>query len=474
MSAKSFTKRYQWLILITLVTALALVLVACGGAAQPAQQAPAEAPAAEAPAAEEPAAEEAAVEEPAAEEAAAEEPVAEAGAGGQLEIFSWWTSGGEVEALNALYKVYNERYPDVEILNAALAGGAGQGGNMKALLETRMMGGEPPDSFQVHLGRELIDSHVIPDRMEPLDTLYEEEGLYEAFPQDLIDIASYDGHPWSVPVNIHRSNVLWYRTDHLEAAGLSEPPKTWDEFFEMAEKLKAQNIPAIAIAENEPNFSGHVFESVLVATLGPDAYRGLFDGTTKWDDPKVTESLETLNKVYDYANPDYLSTSWGDINDRYVAEGGPAMMVMGDWTHGVLKSKAFTNYHWAPAPGTDGIFIVLSDSFGLPKGAPHQENALNFLRVAASKEGQDAFNPLKGSIPARVDADPAVYDEYQLEAMEDFKNDTLVPSIQHGAAAKQSFVLDYAIAINVLATTRDVAAAQAALVQAATDAAFGQ
>ncbi len=28
--------------------------------------------------------------------------------------------------------------------------GAGQGGEMKALLETRMMGGDPPESFQVH------------------------------------------------------------------------------------------------------------------------------------------------------------------------------------------------------------------------------------------------------------------------------------------------------------------------------------
>src|SRR5687768_8860432 len=74
---------------------------------------------------------------------------AAAAGGGQLEIFSWWTAGGEVEALNALYAIYSAQYPDVEIVNAALAGGAGQGGNMKALLETRMMGGEPPDSFQV-------------------------------------------------------------------------------------------------------------------------------------------------------------------------------------------------------------------------------------------------------------------------------------------------------------------------------------
>jgi glucose/mannose transport system substrate-binding protein len=276
-----------------------------------------------------------------------------------------------------------------------------------------------------------------------------------------------------VPVNIHRSNVLWYRTDKLEAVGVTEPPKTWDEFFVVAEKLKEKGIPALAVAENEPNFSGHVFESILVAKFGPEAYRGLFDGSIGWDDARVTQALETLNKAYDYANQDYLSTSWGDINDRYVADDGPAMMIMGDWTHGVLKSKGFTNYHWAPAPDTEGIFIVLSDSFGLPKGAPHRENAINFLRIAASREGQDAFNPFKGSIPARMDADLSVYDEYQLEAIEDFKNNTLVPSIQHGAAAKQSFVLDYAIAINVLATNRDVAEAQAKLVQAAQDAGFG-
>jgi glucose/mannose transport system substrate-binding protein len=391
---------------------------------------------------------------------------------GQLEIFSWWTSGGEVEALNALYAIFSERYPDVEIVNAALAGGAGQGGNMKALLETRMMGGQPPDSFQVHLGRELIDSHVIPGRMEPLDWLYEEEGFNDVFPQELIDIASYDGKPWSVPVNIHRSNVLWYRPSKLEAVGASAPPATWTEFFEIAAALQEAGIPALAVAENEPNFSGHVFENILTATLDPDAYRGLFDGSTSWDDERVTAALETLNRAYDYANPDYLSTSWGDINDRFVADDGPAMMIMGDWTHGVLMSKGFTDYYWAPAPDTTGLFVVLSDSFGLPVGAPHRENAINFLRICGSREGQDAFNPIKGSIPARTDPDLSVYDEYLLSAMEDFSSNTLVPSIQHGAAAKQSFVLDYAIAINILATRRDVAEAQAALVQAAGDAEF--
>jgi glucose/mannose transport system substrate-binding protein len=408
---------------------------------------------------------------PAATTGAAAGEAAAAGTG-SLEVFSWWTSGGEVEALNALYAIFSAEYPDVEIENAALTGGAGQGGNMKALLETRMMGGQPPDSFQVHLGRELIDSHVIPGRMEPLDWLYEEEGFNEVFPQELIDIASYDGKPWSVPVNIHRANVMWTRTDKLEAAGV-DVPTTWDEFFAVAETLKAAGIPALAVAENEPNFSGHVFECILNSVMTTEEYRGLFDGSTSWDDPAVTESLEILNRAYDYANPDYLSTAWGDINDRYVAEDGPAMMIMGDWTHGVLMSKAFANYSWSASPGTEGKFIVLSDSFGLPLGAPNRENAANFLRICGSRAGQDAFNPIKGSIPARTDPDMSVYDEYLTSAMADFGSNTLVPSIQHGAAAKQSFVLDYAIAINILASGRDVAQAQAALVTAAEDADFG-
>lgn len=416
---------------------------------------------------------------PVAPGAAPAAPAAEGGAAaadaGALEIFSWWTAGGEVEALNALYEVFSAQNPDVEIQNAAIAtGGAGQGGEMKALLETRMMGGQPPDSFQVHLGRELIDSHVVAGRMEPLDTLYEEEGYYDVFPQDLIDIASYDGHPWSVPVNIHRSNVLWYRPSKLEAVGVTEPPATWDEFFEVAEKLKAAGIPAISIAGADGSFNGHYMENLLLATLGPDDYRGLFDGSVSWEDERVTEALDILNRLWDYTFDDYLSVTWGDVTDRFAADDGAAMLVMGDWTHGVLKSMEFTDYKWAPAPDTNGIFMVLSDSFGLPKGAPHQENALNWLRVVGSKEGQDGFNPAKGSIPARTDADLSVYDEYQLSAMEEFKTNILTPSLQHGAAAKQSFVFDFDVALNDMLASRDVAATQAQLVQLAEDAGFGQ
>ena len=75
---------------------------------------------------------------------------------GKLEIFSWWTAGGEADGLAEMYKIYKAKYPSVTIVNQAVAGGAGS--NAKAVLATRMQGGKPPDSFQVHAGQELVST----------------------------------------------------------------------------------------------------------------------------------------------------------------------------------------------------------------------------------------------------------------------------------------------------------------------------
>ena len=56
-----------------------------------------------------------------------------------------------------LFDIYNRLYPDVEIINATVAKWAGA--HAKAVLKTRMLGGDPiPDTFQVHAGKELIDT----------------------------------------------------------------------------------------------------------------------------------------------------------------------------------------------------------------------------------------------------------------------------------------------------------------------------
>lgn len=56
----------------------------------------------------------------------------------QVEIFSWWTGAGEEAGLKALIQVFKDKQPSIEVINAAVAGGAGT--NAKAVLASRMQG----------------------------------------------------------------------------------------------------------------------------------------------------------------------------------------------------------------------------------------------------------------------------------------------------------------------------------------------
>jgi glucose/mannose transport system substrate-binding protein len=393
----------------------------------------------------------------------------------KVEVFSWWTTGGEATGLQKLMDQFNKENPKWCVMNEAVAGGAGA--NAKAVLQTRMEGGQPPDSFQVHMGHELIDTWVVANKMEPLDDLYTANGWTETFPKGVLDIVSADGHYWSVPVNIHRANVLWYNKKIFADNNL-QAPTTWDEFKTAADTLKAKGITALAMGDKEAFASGQILETILISTLGADGYNGLWDGTTKWSDPKVTEALETFKMALGYVNADHSSLTWDQANDLIIS-GKAAMTIMGDWIDGDYTAKKFTDYGWAPVPGNDGIYDALSDTFGLPKGAKNPEGIKAFLTLLGSAEGQDIFNPLKGSIPARTDAGkpPAgekQYDDYLKSAQEDWKTDTIVPSVEHGAAAKPSWVTDFQNAVVTFVTSQDVAAAQGALIKAAVDAGFPQ
>jgi glucose/mannose transport system substrate-binding protein len=394
-----------------------------------------------------------------------------AGGKEKVEVFSWWTTGGEAAGLDKLIAKFNAEHPEWEVFNAAVAGGAGT--NAKAVLKTRMLGGDPPDSFQVHMGHELIDTWVTTGYMEPLDDLFESEGWTTTFPEGVLEIVSHDGHPWSVPVNIHRSNVLWYNKTAFTDAEV-EPPTTFDEFEDVAGKLEAKGYTPLALGDGEPFAAAHLFESVLLGTMGADAYGGLWTGETDWNGPEVTEALENMKAMLQHVNDDHAALTWSQANDL-VIQGDAAMTVMGDWVDGDYTAKNFTDFGWAPPPGTDGIYLALSDTFGLPKNAPHPDAVKEFLKLLGSAEGQDIFNPLKGSIPARTDAGkPAAgekdYDEYLRSAMEDWNADSIAPSVAHGAAASEGWASEFTTAVVNFVTNQDVAATQTELATACTNA----
>lgn len=392
---------------------------------------------------------------------------------GSMEVFSWWTSGGEAAALQALFDAYNARYPKVEIINATVAGGGGAAA--KAVLQTRLTGGDPPDTWQLHPGAELIEKYVLDGYVEPVTDLYEEEGWFDVVPKDLIDQMSYQGEVYAVLTGIHRGNELWYNKKVLDENGI-EPPKTFDEFFAAAEKLKVAGVTPLVLGNSEKFAGVQLFETVLMGTLGAEGYLGLWDGSVSFDSPEVRKAIETYDRMLNYINEDHSAFGWSAAVER-VINGEAAFNVMGDWAYGDFIAKGQkpeVDFGWESAPGNQGIFDVVADAFPVAKNAPHPENARNWLRVIGSLEAQEAFNPLKGSSPSRTDVDRSKFGAYHNWAMDSFANDALLPSVTHGSAAPAGFQEALYDAITLFIVDRDVDGLVNSLVAAAEEAGLGK
>jgi glucose/mannose transport system substrate-binding protein len=190
-----------------------------------------------------------------------------------------------------------------------------------------------------------------------------------------------------------------------------------------------------------------------------------------FDDPKVKEAATLYGKLLKYQNSDHSALSW-DQAVKAVEEGKCAFTSMGDWTVGEFVKGGFKpneDFGWVSHPGTDGSFIIVADGFTLAKGAPHKEETIAWLKSIGSKQSQEDFNPLKGSIPDRTDVDKSKFGPYHQWSMASFAKDALLPSCVHGEAAPAAFQQSLNDAITSFVADQNVDRFVSALVQAAKD-----
>jgi glucose/mannose transport system substrate-binding protein len=377
----------------------------------------------------------------------------------QLEVFSYWTSGSEAAALDALFKVFKQSNPDVEIINAVVAGGSGSAA--LPVLQTRLAGGSPPDTWQSHPGWELFARYVDPGFCQDVTDIYKSENWLSVVPKSLVDQLTRNGKIYSVMTGVHRGNVLWYNKKVLDKNGIKIGDKiSFVDFFAAADKLKAAGVTPLAVGDSGIWASGDILENTLLAKVGAQAWLGLFSGKLAWNSPKVKEALEVYGKFLNYQNDDHNALSW-DQAIKAVIDGRCTFSVMGDWSFGeFLKANQKENedFGWVAFPETESDFMVVGDSFVAAKNARHPAEAIAWLKAIGSKEAQLNFNKIKGSIPVRTDVDPKELSVYQQWSMSDFKKDALVPSIFHGAAAPPALQQAISDAVSAFVVSKNVEA----------------
>jgi glucose/mannose transport system substrate-binding protein len=251
-----------------------------------------------------------------------------------LEIFTWWSGAGELDALSALAALYESEHPTVSVVVSS----------DYSILTDRLIHGTPPDSFQTHIGQELVETWVKPGYLEPIDLLWQEEDWLDKFPSELINMASYQGQVYAVPIDIHRGNVLWCNKDIFATHGLTVPT-TIQEFFTVASQLQAAGIVPLALGDKYSWPATHLFETVLLGVLGPEGYNDLWTGELGFTEPNVKQAIETFGQITDYVNPNHSALDWGDAGQLLI-QGEAAMLIMGDWMDGYFRANG-----WQPDMG---------------------------------------------------------------------------------------------------------------------------
>ena len=337
-----------------------------------------------------------------------------------VEMFSWWISPGEAEALQALIDVHNEAHPLDGVINAAVESGS----DARAILAERLDEGNPPDLFQqnAHDIPGFLDMR--PEAIEPLDDLLAEHDLADVIDPAVLDAVTVDGKVYAMPVNVHRENALFYNKQIFEDHDL-EPPTTIAEFLSVCETLDAEGVTPVATG-----YQGWIlrimFNSLAMGTMGADSFRDFMTGGAR-DDEKLHEAIDLFSEVltkYVNANASEEGFGWTQAAQE-VADGNAAMFFHGDWAKGYYTQLGLTpgvDFGVVGAPGASDVFWYGVDTFSLPVGAPTPAAARDFLLTVASPAGQVAFNNLKGSTPVRMDIDTDDLDSEARATLADFEN----------------------------------------------------
>jgi multiple sugar transport system substrate-binding protein len=266
--------------------------------------------------------------------------------------------------------------------------------------------------------------------------------------------ATVDGEPYGIPFETD-VRVLYWNKQAFEEVGLDpeQPPTTWDELWEYADKLDKKNEDGswarIGFHPDLGNGGWNLWSRANGAEL-------VQDGKPLANDPKLVEAFEWMKQWYDrYGGYDALtefrSTFGAPPNDPFMS-GKVAMIVDINGYSSVLnfydprievtkadgtveRQRINVGYGDVPYSASYGKPVSWSGGFALsiPRGSPNAEAAWEFIKCATGPDGAASWSRDTSAMSANIEAaqDPALLGDarwqFFLQAMEYSQGTTVVP-----------------------------------------------
>ena len=414
-------------------------------------------------------------------------------ANGSIDVLSWWTSTSESSALNVLVDRYEKQNPGTSVDETAVVGGGGSQAHV--VLATRIAHGDPPDVWQSLVGGNITAWHNA-GAVGDVSSLFTDE-VKAQLPENVLSSVSVDGKQYAAPLSAHRANVLMYNRDVLKGAGIAEPGEgyTLDQFLADLEALKAKGTTPLCIGGADSISTAGLFESVLLATVGKEGWERIEADRFDWSGQEAQTALSTFGRLMDYTDATGASSTWSEasgrlaagecgfyqMNDSAFAEstalndsGAAASAAPSAGADASASAEAPSGAPSAGAsadapstdaspvaatvfPGTEGMFLMVVDSFVVSSSTDNRDGANAFLTTALDPQVETDFCKVKGCVPVRNDADVSSLTPYQQQTADALRSQTVLNSISYGEVISPAMQDGFFQAVKNYIATRDAA-----------------
>lgn len=324
-----------------------------------------------------------------------------------VDVQQYWNSASESKAMNTIADAYKARggkwidSPSADFDSAIAAA------------TSRIAGGEPPSAVLMNPNAAMRDL-ASSGQLRNFDDLAAKAGWQKAMAPIVWDKLNVDNHLVALPVGIHADNWIWYSKSLFQAAGIEEP-KTLDEMFAAADKLKAAGHTAFAVG-GEPWQEVTILTDFILALGGPEYWNKLFIKR----DPEALKStllpkaFELFRKVSTYTDPASPGRSWNETTNMVVT-GKAGMQFMGDWARGEFLAAgqvAGKGFGCFLTPTDKPAYAILVDIFAFPvnKDEDRIKGQTLLAETVMDPAVEAKIAAVKGSVPSRLDVDTSSLD----------------------------------------------------------------
>ncbi|RZU66525.1 carbohydrate ABC transporter substrate-binding protein (CUT1 family) [Microterricola gilva] len=326
-----------------------------------------------------------------------------------------WAQGADGDKLPDMIAEFKKSNPDVEIELTKLPGD-----QFASKMTAAITAGTVPDLIFSYT--EDQPALLNTDGFDPMpEGLVKEDDFFSAmWANSIVDDVQY-GVPWYT-----YANVLIYRTDLAQEAGVAAAPKDWDELRTFAEDLKSNGVEfPLALAAS--------YDKYTAAQVGVFAVQNggslLKADRSAWtiNDPKNVEALEFWSGLIKDGlssadGPQFLDTvPWSSQGkNAAIVDGGPWFASWFDDANGAGWGADHLAFVDNPTgPGGDQAATTGGGSWFVPKDAKNKDAAWKFSRFMSEPTSQVKWYELMHNMPALRAAweDPALQGDPLLDAV---------------------------------------------------------